>query len=413
MRRPLDLCHGDGRGAHPGGCGAADQEWRGHGPGQRGVTIVSNTPAAAWAPDEAWIVEEELRIGTAEGEARYQFGQIVGLDVDADGRIYVMDQQAQRGPGLRRDGQLRPGHGQGRVGARRAEPERPARLRGAGRRHRGGARHHASASPSTPRSGEPAGSTPLPMTDGIPARWLKAANHDLVQQSMIMAMPGHGRGAPEPDPATGPRGAVSGHAPGHARRGDRGLQPAPSPGSPSSPPSPSGPSPPTTASSTATTPSTGSASTAPTVDWSGSWRAGRTAARDPGDQAEFRELIRQAWEQAGAMPPQAMEMMSQSPQLRRHYPAYANLLGGPDGTIWVQSVQTPERGGDGRHVRHPGHGADRPGTSSARMAASSASSACRPLHTLLLPRRPRLRRPVRDDLDVQYVALRLGRGREA
>jgi hypothetical protein len=60
-----------------------------------------------------------------------------------------------------------------------------------------------------------------------------------------------------------------------------------------------------------------------------------------GDQADFRRVVAAAWEQGG-MPPQAQEMMMAALRFAEWYPAYANLLGGPDGTLWVQSVQTPE-----------------------------------------------------------------------
>ncbi|HSH46554.1 MAG TPA: hypothetical protein VK966_11990, partial [Longimicrobiales bacterium] len=59
------------------------------------------------------------------------------------------------------------------------------------------------------------------------------------------------------------------------------------------------------------------------------------------DKDEFRRLIQEAWEEAG-MPPEAVSMMSQAISFAEHYPAYLNILGGPDGTIWVQGIQTPE-----------------------------------------------------------------------
>jgi len=61
-----------------------------------GVQIVENSTDGLWAPDGGWATEELLTIGDAAGDADYQFGQIVGVDVLSDGRIAVLDQQAQR-----------------------------------------------------------------------------------------------------------------------------------------------------------------------------------------------------------------------------------------------------------------------------------------------------------------------------
>lgn len=60
-----------------------------------GVRIAQNTAQGMWSPGEEWTLQEDLRIGRVEGVPELQFGQIVGLDVDQAGRIYVLDQQAQ------------------------------------------------------------------------------------------------------------------------------------------------------------------------------------------------------------------------------------------------------------------------------------------------------------------------------
>jgi hypothetical protein len=96
------------------------------------------------------------------------------------------------------------------------------------------------------------------------------------------------------------------------------------------------------------------------------------------DQAEFRKLIRQAWEDTGAIPPQAIEMMSQALSFASHYPAYANLLGGPDGTIWVQGVQTPEIARELGSAFDMRTGGGRPGMCSSTTGATWAKSICRP-----------------------------------
>jgi len=61
-----------------------------------GVSIVENTADGLWASDGGWATEELLTIGEAAGDADYQFGQIAAVDVLSDGRIAVLDQQAQR-----------------------------------------------------------------------------------------------------------------------------------------------------------------------------------------------------------------------------------------------------------------------------------------------------------------------------
>ncbi|MGH6689724.1 MAG: 6-bladed beta-propeller, partial [Gammaproteobacteria bacterium] len=62
-----------------------------------------------------------MDIGTAEGEAAYQFGQITGIDVGTDSSVYVLDQQARTvrifdaaGKFVREMG--RPGSGPGELG---------------------------------------------------------------------------------------------------------------------------------------------------------------------------------------------------------------------------------------------------------------------------------------------------------
>jgi hypothetical protein len=59
------------------------------------------------------------------------------------------------------------------------------------------------------------------------------------------------------------------------------------------------------------------------------------------DQDAFRRAIQEAWAAAG-VPPAAMEQLLQGLSFADNYPAFANLIGGPDGTIWVQHVKTAE-----------------------------------------------------------------------
>lgn len=61
-----------------------------------GVQIVQNTTDGLWTDGSGWTVEEILTIGEAAGDPDYQFGQVVAVDPMSDGRIAVLDAQAQR-----------------------------------------------------------------------------------------------------------------------------------------------------------------------------------------------------------------------------------------------------------------------------------------------------------------------------
>ncbi|HKJ01606.1 MAG TPA: 6-bladed beta-propeller [Longimicrobiales bacterium] len=76
----------------------------------------------AWAPDDAWTVEEVLSVGGLDSGVESQFGVISGVDVDGAGNIYVADKQIRNvrvfdaaGAYLRTMG--RPGEGPGEFGS--------------------------------------------------------------------------------------------------------------------------------------------------------------------------------------------------------------------------------------------------------------------------------------------------------
>jgi hypothetical protein len=61
-----------------------------------GIPRVTNTGNGAWAPGDAWTVEEAgAVIGDVGGADEYVFGEIAGLGVAPDGRVYVADGQAK------------------------------------------------------------------------------------------------------------------------------------------------------------------------------------------------------------------------------------------------------------------------------------------------------------------------------
>jgi len=75
--------------------GPREPEWAGTIADSAGIPVVQNPSEGMWAPGAGWTVAEELSIGSMEGDLAYQFGQIGGVDVDADGNVYVADLQAR------------------------------------------------------------------------------------------------------------------------------------------------------------------------------------------------------------------------------------------------------------------------------------------------------------------------------
>lgn len=60
-----------------------------------GVVLVRSPEQGAWGEGEGWRVEEELRIGTAEGAGPALFGEVAAVEADSLGRIWVLDRQAR------------------------------------------------------------------------------------------------------------------------------------------------------------------------------------------------------------------------------------------------------------------------------------------------------------------------------
>jgi len=103
------------------GCGS-DSPWVGTVVDSAGVQIVENTDVGVWPAGEGWTLEEDLRIGTIEGDAEYQFGSIGGIAVDSKNRIFVLDAQARNIRIYAEDGTYQqtigqPGSGPGELGA--------------------------------------------------------------------------------------------------------------------------------------------------------------------------------------------------------------------------------------------------------------------------------------------------------
>lgn len=59
-----------------------------------GEIMVRNTDRPIWTPEQNWQIVEQLRIGSSDEEGPELFGSIASLDVDSQGRVYVLDDQA-------------------------------------------------------------------------------------------------------------------------------------------------------------------------------------------------------------------------------------------------------------------------------------------------------------------------------
>jgi len=76
-------------------CGGTESSWTGTITDSAGVTMVSNPSEGIWTEKDQWTVEPEVRIGTVQGGPDYEFGEIGGITVDSRGRVFVLDVQAQ------------------------------------------------------------------------------------------------------------------------------------------------------------------------------------------------------------------------------------------------------------------------------------------------------------------------------
>jgi hypothetical protein len=60
-----------------------------------GQVVVQNGFDAIWPAGREWRVVEELRIGSVEGDGPDVFGRITSFEIDAGGRLWVLDGQTQ------------------------------------------------------------------------------------------------------------------------------------------------------------------------------------------------------------------------------------------------------------------------------------------------------------------------------
>jgi hypothetical protein len=325
--------------------GAAGGAWQGTVTDSAGVAIVKNPAQGIWAPDEAWTVTEELRIGTAEGDPDYQFGQVApgsSIAVASDGRIVVLDQQAQHLKVFTADGKYErtiggPGGGPGELGRAASAvllaPGDTILVSDIGNQRAN----------LYQLDGTFLRSFPLSFTSGIPFRWETDADGRIIAQLRRLAFPGSTAPPDSTDVLVvrnldGTVGDTLMHVPSGK-----------------------------TVSFSGGAPEFNFFSAEPAWALQGNrilygvndqYRIGIYAAggklerivekpfeRDAvgeADQQAMKDLLRRAWTQAGATPQQVGQLMT-GVHFAEKYPAYAQMMAGADGSIWVQHVQAPSK----------------------------------------------------------------------
>jgi hypothetical protein len=171
-----------------GGEAGGEAGWAGTVEDSAGVQLVKNTLTPVWGEGEAWVLEDVMTIGEAAGDPDYQFGQISGIVVTADGRIILVDQQAQHVKVFGPDGSYERTIGQGGSGPGEFGPGVGPILIGRGDTlivpDLGNQRVNILRSDGS----EPA-SFRMSFDQGIPARWDMTEAGDLVYQLRALNLP--------------------------------------------------------------------------------------------------------------------------------------------------------------------------------------------------------------------------------
>ncbi len=104
-------------------CAGSEGEtaWTGTVVDSAGISIVRSTGDGIWGGSPAWTLEEIFRVGGMEGGPDAEFGLVAAVDADAEGNVYILDQQAREIRVYNPDGSLRsviggPGGGPGEFG---------------------------------------------------------------------------------------------------------------------------------------------------------------------------------------------------------------------------------------------------------------------------------------------------------
>jgi len=340
------------------GCSGASGSgrWAGTVRDSAGVAIVENPATGMWRPGEAWTVVEELRIGVAEGDPDYQFGNIGGIDVDSEGRIYVLDQHAQQVRVFDPQGTLLRTVGRGGSGPGEFSP-------GAGPLFV--VRGDTVLVPDVMLQrvnwflGEEVGSFPLPLAEGIPMGWGMTPDGRLAHRLVRFPFPGQTQSdVPTETPiiARGTDGSSDTLAMLPASQSLR-LQQGGALQFRLFEPEPAW-----------DIAADGSILMGMNTDYSIEVRRPGGAVvrviRKPferapvtaADREAFLALFRDMWKHMGFSPEQVM-LAEQSIGFGDYYPAFARILAGPGNTIWVQQVKTAALAkelGAGFNMQDPG-----------------------------------------------------------
>jgi len=324
---------------------AAEAQWQGTTRDSAGIKIVANTRQGIWDASHQWRFEQELKIGVLEGDPSYQFGRIGWITVGASGRIYVLDTQAQSVRAFSADGHYEqtfggPGGGPGEIG-----PGAIFVVSGPGDTLLVPDLANRRINRYTP-DGSDLPSVPLQIEEALPMIWRSTASGAIASQMRSLALGQRsGSAATEPQPRMDAISLVG--ADGLVK--DTILE------------FPSG-----------NTISLGGA--APEINiytaepvWAISDHMNviyglndeyRLGVYDPdgtlsqiitlpfqqrpvseSDKRIVMDYLETAWLDAG-VPPQALPRLRSMVHFGDYFPAYAALQSGPNGTIWVQHVQT-------------------------------------------------------------------------
>jgi hypothetical protein len=321
-------------------CGNPDAStWAGTLEDSAGVAVVVNPEEGTWGADSPWSFVEERRIGGIDGPEEAQFGMVMGMDIDAAGNVYVLDFQAAEVRVFGPDGAYRQ-----TLGGPGGGPEELSRQAtgvfvvgqevwvadvGNARITRFGL------------DGTTPSAIPLDLTKGVPMRWDELAGDRVVAQLRSMAamgMAGEGE-APQGDAvvtmgeATSDTLAMLSEGTTFTVQGGaarfRFFDPEP-------------------------LWDTGADGTLLIAQNSEYRIEVRDAAgvlqrivkksfvpkpvTDAEKQAMLDAIRRMMVEQSGA-PPATIDQLLQNASFADHYPALAQVLTGPDGTVWVQHVR--------------------------------------------------------------------------
>jgi hypothetical protein len=320
-------------------CGgdASTGDWAGSVTDSAGVTVIDNPEEGLWGDETPWRLEEELRIGGMDAPEESQFGLVAALDVDATGNVYALDMQAAQvrvfdgeGGWLRTLGG--PGGGPGEL-----SPQAVAVFVVGDDLWVGDIANQRVTRWGLDGSERPALS--LDFTRGIPFRWDRLGGDRIVAQ--LRSIPGSGmQGESMGDPivtvgaevtdtlAVLPQGTTISMEGGAPRFRFLDREPL----------------------------------------WDAEGGMLLTASNDsyrievrnadgalervvkkahvprevtPGDETRMLRAIRTAMADQG-LPPAAVDQLLQNASFGDHFPAMSQVLGGADGTVWVQRLQTPD-----------------------------------------------------------------------